>query len=208
VDPSVDPSEAVLRVKAGKGFKVLVAGRMSPQKGMDVIEAVIKESTGRKDDCSEPFLFFFAGTEELPSHLEHLSRLHPGVVVNLGRLSRSTLSEVMASADILLMPSYYESFGMVAMEGQSQGLPVLCSRIPGLNDIVDDGATGISICGWNPLDYVLAMEKLRRLKMQNEHGWMVMRKAAIDNYRIRFGPEVFDKRVRQFHQKISELRPG
>ncbi|MDA8329779.1 MAG: glycosyltransferase family 4 protein [Candidatus Dormibacteraeota bacterium] len=66
----------------------------------------------------------------------------PGVAVH-GFVSESKKAEILARADILLMPSHLEGWGIVAVEAAAFGVPVIAYRVPGLRDAVIDGVTGL-----------------------------------------------------------------
>ncbi|MCW5873774.1 MAG: glycosyltransferase [Anaerolineales bacterium] len=63
----------------------------------------------------------------------------------LGSRSQDTLPLYYAAADALVMPSYSESFGMVALEAMACGRPVIASSVGGLRYLVQDGATGYHV---------------------------------------------------------------
>ena len=60
----------------------------------------------------------------------------------LGAQPQQRLRLFYAAADATVMPSYYESFGMVALEAMACGSPVVASRVGGLTTTVRDGVTG------------------------------------------------------------------
>ena len=61
-------------------------------------------------------------------------------VVILGKIE--SVAELLASADLFLLPSEQESFGLVALEAQASGVPVIGSAHSGLAEVVEDGVTG------------------------------------------------------------------
>ncbi|MFK0001889.1 D-inositol-3-phosphate glycosyltransferase [Paenarthrobacter sp. NPDC090522] len=64
------------------------------------------------------------------------------------------------SADVVVMPSFSESFGLVALEAQACGTPVVATNVGGLSRAVSDGRTGILVDGHDPSDWADALEDL------------------------------------------------
>ncbi|MCW3765867.1 D-inositol-3-phosphate glycosyltransferase [Paenarthrobacter ureafaciens] len=64
------------------------------------------------------------------------------------------------SADVVVMPSFSESFGLVALEAQACGTPVIATNVGGLTRAVSDGRTGILVDGHDPSDWADALEDL------------------------------------------------
>lgn len=70
------------------------------------------------------------------------------------------LSTYYRAADVNLVPSRSESFGLVALEAAACGVPVVASAVGGLVGLVDDGATGFLVNGRVPDDYAIAVAKI------------------------------------------------
>ena len=68
-----------------------------------------------------------------------------GVVDFIGAQPQETLRDYYVAADVTVLPSYYESFGMVALEAMACGSPVIGSRVGGLATTVRDGVTGFLV---------------------------------------------------------------
>ena len=72
------------------------------------------------------------------------------LVIFLGKRGQDTLPYYYSAAEVLVMPSHYESFGMVALEAMACGTPVVASQVGGLAFLVQDGITGYVIQDGNP----------------------------------------------------------
>ncbi|WP_192826358.1 D-inositol-3-phosphate glycosyltransferase [Nocardiopsis chromatogenes] len=73
---------------------------------------------------------------------------------------RPELAEFYRAATATVVPSYSESFGLVAVESQACGTPVVAARVGGLPTAVADGASGVLIDGHDPEDYARALQAL------------------------------------------------
>ena len=72
------------------------------------------------------------------------------LVTFLGAKSQDTLVYYYSAAEMVVMPSHYESFGMVALEAMACGTPVIGSDVGGLSFSVEDGFNGYLIPGQDP----------------------------------------------------------
>ena len=75
-----------------------------------------------------------------------------------GAVPHERLPTYYAAADVTVMPSSYESFGLVAVESLACGTPVVATRVGGLTAIIKDGETGLLV-PWR--DPALFAERLR-----------------------------------------------
>ena len=75
-------------------------------------------------------------------------------------VSRAALAQWMAAADVVCVPSYNESFGLVAIEAQAVGTPVVAAAVGGLTTAVADSSSGILIDGHDVNDYAKALEQI------------------------------------------------
>jgi D-inositol-3-phosphate glycosyltransferase len=76
-----------------------------------------------------------------------------GQVDFLGAVDHSELPLYYSLADVCAVPSYSESFGLVALEAQACGTPVVASRVGGLAQVVADGSTGFTVPDHEPAAY-------------------------------------------------------
>src|SRR5205085_7834415 len=67
------------------------------------------------------------------------------------------LAEHYRAADVAVVPSHNESFGLVALEAQACGTPVVAAAVGGLRTAVRDGVSGVLVDGHDPRDYAAAV---------------------------------------------------
>jgi D-inositol-3-phosphate glycosyltransferase len=144
-----DRAEARRRLGLDGRPVLLWVGRIAPIKGLDtLLDAVARLAEGGQDmrllvvggDADEPT----SGHES--SLRQRLARLGlEGSVRFVGPQPQSVLPLYYAASDVTVLPSYYESFGMVALEAMACGSPVIASRVGGLVTTVRDGVTGFLV---------------------------------------------------------------
>jgi glycosyltransferase involved in cell wall biosynthesis len=79
----------------------------------------------------------------LPAEYAHLAMGCPGIHIHEARYSRNEIHEqFMRQADVLVLPTYVESFGMVALEALAHGLALIATDVYALRELVDDGRNG------------------------------------------------------------------
>ena len=125
---------------------VLFVGRLEPVKGISVLLAaaalVVKQLPSTR--------FVLAGSSHPALPQENLKALIREYqleknVVQVGRLKKVELDSWYARASLCVVPSHYESFGLVALEAMSAGLPVVATRAGGLPEFIQDGTTGLLV---------------------------------------------------------------
>src|SRR5208337_789073 len=78
--------------------------------------------------------------------------------------SRANLAILFQAADLVAVPSYSESFGLVALEAQACGTPVVAAAVGGLPVAVRDGITGTLVSGHDVDQWADALDQLLRLR--------------------------------------------
>ncbi|HHO50528.1 MAG TPA: glycosyltransferase family 1 protein [Deltaproteobacteria bacterium] len=122
----------------------LVPGRIDVHKGLgDLIRAL--GHLAREDQ--RPFLVEITGRERvvgLQRRLQRLARgLGLGVAVRfVGQLDRAAMIAALGRAELVLLPSRYEGFGIAAVEAMAAQVPIVVSEAPALRAHVEDGVTG------------------------------------------------------------------
>ena len=139
---------------------VLFVGRVQPLKGIDV--AVEAFALLRRQHPAARLVVVGgpsgpSGSGELQNARDVADKAGATEVVSfLHPVEHSVLARYYRAADVLLVPSRSESFGLVAVEAQASGLPVVAARVGGLAYAVADGQSGFLIDGWDPADYAEA----------------------------------------------------
>ena len=90
------------------------------------------------------------GPASANAEMERLKRLRTelgigDLVVFLGAQDQDALNVYYSAAEVVVIPSHYESFGMVALEAMACGAPVIASKVGGLTFTVQDGITGFHV---------------------------------------------------------------
>jgi glycogen synthase len=125
---------------------VLYVGRFARRKGLaDLLEAVplvlecVPRTVFRIAGGDSPHSQAGSGVSWVPEHVRgYLDRIR-----FLGWLDLPGLSSHYLRADVLIVPSRYEPFGMVVLEGMVFGLPIVAAAVDGPAEILDDGRTGL-----------------------------------------------------------------
>jgi D-inositol-3-phosphate glycosyltransferase len=155
---------------------LLFVGRIEPLKGVDTLIRAIAQMQQSGVAIQNPHYLAVIGgdpsasTRDMNSEMARLKKLSvelglEDLVLFLGKRSQSSLPYYYSAAEVLIMPSHYESFGMVALEAMACGTPVVASQVGGLAFLIQDGVTGYVVPGG---DYMALSERLGRLISQPE----------------------------------------
>jgi D-inositol-3-phosphate glycosyltransferase len=176
VSPGVDlsvfrPGSAVdARRKLGLPLDAVVlvfAGRIQPLKGPDIVlraaAELLRSAPGLRDRLVVVFVGGPSGSEVgAPGRLDALAASLgiAGHVRQEPPCPQAELADWYRAATAVLVPSHSESFGLVAIEAQACGTPVVAAAVGGLRTAVRDGISGVLVDGHDPSDYALVLSKL------------------------------------------------
>lgn len=140
---------------------VLYVGRIDPIKGVDIL----LKAVAQLEDLDSVKVLIIGGDDESDVEMRRLqfltSELGISSQVNfLGTLNQRKLPLYYNAADVCVIPSYYESFGLVALEAMACSTPVIASRVGGLQTIVRDGVTGYLVQSRCPEPFTDALDVL------------------------------------------------
>lgn len=173
--------QAAARAALGLGDDphLLYVGRQTPIKGLEtLLDAMARLRAGGSrarlsivgGDADEPLVGHEAALRE------RLGRLGLGETVTfVGAQPQDRLAAWYVAADATVLPSYYESFGMVALEAMACGSPVVASRVGGLQSTVRDRVTGLLVPDHDP---AALAEALGRLLGDEDLRWRLGREGV------------------------------
>jgi D-inositol-3-phosphate glycosyltransferase len=146
---------------------VMFVGRIQPLKAPDIVIRAAADLLDRHPGLRERLVVPVIGGPsgsglDTPQSLVALAdSLGLADVVRLVPPQRQRdLADWYRAATVVVVPSYNESFGLVAIEAQACGTPVIASRVGGLTTAVADGTSGILLDSHDPTEYAGAIDKV------------------------------------------------
>jgi D-inositol-3-phosphate glycosyltransferase len=128
-----------------------------------------------------------------------------GQVRFIGPVDQPTLAGYFSLAAVCVVPSYSESFGLVALEAAATGTPVVAARVGGLPTIVKDGLTGFTLVSHDPAQYA---ERIGRLLADEELRRCFSRRSRLVATQFTW-KETVDRLVAEYRaHRLPELRPA
>ena len=145
---------------------VLYAGRFDPRKG---IETLVRAASYLTADYGKNLRLVIVGGSH-PGQKDGQERDRIEALVNelgladyttfTGRLNHDVLAQYYAAADVCVVPSHYEPFGLVAIEAMACGTPVIASRVGGLKFSVNHQETGLLVPPQNEKSLAIALDDI------------------------------------------------
>ena len=180
---------------------VSFVGRIQPHKGPEVLIRATSELVKHSPLLRHKLIVNIIGgasganTEEVDRLKELATWLAIDDVVRFSPpVPRADLAQWYRAADLVVVPSYSESFGLVALESQACGTPVVATAVGGLRTAVADGISGVLVDGhdpkaWSSVIARLLQEPQRRVLLSMgaiEHashfGWDATARGTLDIY--------------------------
>lgn len=147
---------------------ILYVGRYTPIKGLDRLFKAFQYLAELPNlrlvmvggDGEHSHMFRQLQSQAMAFHMENR-------LIFAGRVDQKTLPAYYNAADVLVLPSYYESFGLVALEALACGTPVVATSVGAMEEIVKDGVTGYIAKDPNPQHYARLIEAILLKQQQN-----------------------------------------
>ncbi len=199
-----DRDAARRRLGVGAGPVLLFAGRIQPLKGGDLaIEALA--GLDRPDA-----VLLFVGDPSGADGAAEAARLRTlaaarGVadrVRFVGSVPHDDLPDYYVAADVCIVPSRTESFGLVALEAAACGTPVVAAAVGGLASIVDDGRTGVLVAQRSAADYTAAVQTVL-----DDPALAASMSAAATERSMRYSWNITAARLRRLYSDLATREP-
>jgi D-inositol-3-phosphate glycosyltransferase len=198
------------RIRAELGYRddelvVLFVGRIQPLKAPDLMLRAVANLRQSDADLARRLRVVVCGGPS-GSGLEHptaLADLAAELGLNVDFLppeTRQDLRRRYVAADVLVVPSHSESFGLVALEAQACGTPVLAARVGGLPITVADGRSGLLVDGHEPAAWAGALQRVL--------GDAVLRSRIADGARRHAEEFSWDATVRGLRASYGQAMTG
>ncbi|GAB2974803.1 D-inositol-3-phosphate glycosyltransferase [Nocardioides montaniterrae] len=172
VDTSVFRPTSAAAARSARGIPadalvLLFAGRIQPLKAPDVLLRAVAALLDRRPDLRSRLVVPVVGGPsgsglDRPSELAELAAelAIADVVRFVPPVSQADLAGWYAAATLVAVPSYNESFGLVAAEAQACGTPVVAAAVGGLTTVVADGRSGLLLDTHDPVAWSHALERV------------------------------------------------
>ncbi|MGI8900734.1 MAG: D-inositol-3-phosphate glycosyltransferase [Nocardioides sp.] len=212
VDLDVFRPRAGARARLGPAEEAVVlvfACRIQPLKAPDVLLHAVARSLER-DPGLRPRLVVPVVGGPSGSGLEHPESLAQmasslgvdDVVRFVPPVAQAELAEWYSAATLVCVPSYNESFGLVAVEAQASGTPVVAAAVGGLPTVVRDGVSGLLVEGHDPDDYAAAIRRIVEQPALRES----MSQAAVEHAASFAWERTADATVGVYRQAVAVMR--
>lgn len=210
----IDQSEAKRRIGIPCGDKnIMFAGRIEPLKGIDTLIQAMALIKHRYPDIVENTCVAIIGGDPWSDNPDaEMARLQMmrqdlgihDIVLFLGAKDQDILPYYYAATEMVIMPSHYESFGMVALEAMAMGRPVIASEVGGLAFLILDGINGYHVPTRDPEALAERIfELLSNSKCREDMG-----QAARQNAERFAWPIIADRMLSLYHSLIDPAAQG
>ena len=131
-------------------------GRLAGQKRPDLL---VEAFTRMRDRSARLVIVGDGPLHRVVQSAVHRSPARDRITVT-GFVPHTEVPGVLASLDVLVLPSVYEEMGSILVEAMASGLPVVASRVGGIPDVVEDGGTGVLVPPGDPEALAAALDEL------------------------------------------------
>ncbi len=201
----IDRIEAKNQLGLNGDKTVIFVGRIEPLKGID---RLMMAMTHLQNGC-RPRLLIVGGGGDSRKEIERLRKLAEELQIQdriefLGLIKQPDLPLLYSAADVCVVPSYYESFGLVALESLACGTPVVATKVGVAENIIRHGETGFLVNDNEPGRLADEISLALSGSDNNGHLASVMRSSLVP-----FSwPNIADAVARECHALLADGKGG
>jgi D-inositol-3-phosphate glycosyltransferase len=207
---------------------VLYVGRFDPRKGIETLVRAYAQLVERSADAQNLRLLIVGGSD--PQEDDGAERLRIEGIVNslgigasiqfVGMVGHDRLPLYYTAADVCVIPSHYEPFGLVAIEAMACGTPVVASAVGGLNFTVVPEATGLLVPAKDEAAFADAIERILTddlwaqqvrtqavTRVQDNFSWTGIAVQLSDLYRSLLARSILQPAMLRMAPAPTSLRP-
>ena len=208
-----DPGRAASREIVGQdpsAHIISFVGRIQPHKGPEVLIRAIAELVSHSQHLRTKLIVNIIGgasganQSEVERLKELTSWLNIDDVVHFAPpVPREELPNWYRASDLVCVPSYSESFGLVALEAQACGTPVVATAVGGLRTAVADGISGVLVDGHNPRAWSSVLARL----LQEPQRRVLLSMGAVE-HASHFGWDATSRGTLDIYDRVISARLG
>jgi len=199
IDDIKDGNNPLIYIKEGFGVKsneilIGMVSRLEPIKGVKYFIAAAKIIA----DKFEHVKFVIVGEGSLKKDLEEnitKAGLGPRFIFTGWR---DDVLDIIAALDIMVLASLNEAVGIVLIEAQAQGVPVIATRVGGIPEVVEDGKTGILVASQNTEELIKAMQIL----IEDRQKRQAMSRAGSEAVKNKYSVQSFVDNVSKIYEEL------
>lgn len=180
----------------GKGPVVLYAGRLIARKGLKLFAQAISQLR----DTAAYFLFTGRGSPEFLSNTLQQYRVSKERYAYLGFVPTEVLPSVCKLSSIFVLPSFYENFPFSLLEAMSMKVPCIASNVGAVDEIIDDGNTGLLF----PVGDLQSLVSHSRTLLKDESKRKRIGEAGYGKVITQFTSVRMAERHRQFYNRVLD----
>ena len=179
---------------------ILCVGRLVPQKGIEYLIHAVPIVARWRPEAK----FIIVGDGWYRDHLEWIANTtgHRWRITFTGFIPDWDLVQLTKSADMLVVPSVYEPFGIVALEGMAAGVPVVATQVGGLTEFIQHDRTGVLVYARNPESIAWGIDHI--LSNSGHADWLV--KNAREGVQKTYSWEAIAKRTARLYKEVAERK--
>lgn len=153
---------------------ICTIARLEPQKNLSMLIAALKGLHAT---------LIIYGDGSLKQHLQAQATTLGVSVEFHARIDHESLPQALNQCELFILPSRYEGHPKALLEAMACGLPVIGTRVPGIESVIDDEKTGV-LCDANPMSIHVTIKKLLMDKKKQQTLGGHAREEVQTNYRL------------------------